>query len=79
METYKTDTVHLTKMSTQSTSSSSSHDIDDVLTSSSSLSPSPQILQSATVLPIQSLNNNDTYIISDTHNIQDILTKYTHN
>lgn len=75
---YETGTVHLTKMPTQSTSSNSFHDIEDVLTSSSSLSPSPQILQSTTVLPIQTLNNNDTYIINDTHNMQDNLKKCTH-
>jgi len=48
---------------------------DDTLTSPSP-SSSPQILQSATVLPMQILNNNDMYIISDSSNIQDILKKY---
>jgi len=48
---------------------------DDTLTSPSP-SSSPQILQSATVLPMQTLNNNDMYIISDSSNIQDILKKY---
>jgi len=66
METYER-AVHFTKMSTHSTASNNSH--DDLLSSSpSSTSLSSHILQqSATVLPIQTLNDNDTYIISDTN------------
>ena len=69
METYKP--VHL---KTQSTTISH----DNILTSSSSssLSPSPQMLsemQSSIALPINTFNNNETYVISDVTNIQDIL------
>lgn len=66
METYE-HAVHFTKMSTHSTASNNSH--DDLLSSSpSSSSLSSQILQQlATVLPIQTLNDNDTYIITDTN------------
>lgn len=49
----------------------------DILTSpSSSLLPSPQMLsqmESSIALPIKTLNNNETYVINDLTNIQDIL------
>lgn len=72
METY--EHVHFKKTSTHSTSSNSSH--DDLL--SSSPLPSTQILHSV-ILPIQTLNDNDTYIISDNNNVQDIIKQYVKN
>lgn len=65
METYER-AVHFTKMSTHSTASNNSH--NNLLSSPSSSLLSSQIFQqSATVLPIQTLNDNDTYIINDTN------------